>query len=241
MASGWMAARLGSDVQRSTISLGLALVGVLTVALGARWIGLIEVEPGDDSRFFFKLYFCTWIAYCLLYAALTLWIFGRSSGEALAARLRETPSNRRRRRFVELLSGSGGTYGAIGLCLVTLAVVIASAIQPELRGDPFVAILAFVTVASSWLLIVTVYAVDYARDNSNRGGLEFPGEDHEGAPRFSDYVYLSVQVGTGYASSDVVINRRAMRRLATAHNIVGFVFNTVIIALLVSMLITQVG
>ncbi|WP_369821712.1 DUF1345 domain-containing protein [Pseudonocardia sp. EC080610-09] len=45
------------------------------------------------------------------------------------------------------------------------------------------------------------------------------------------------QVGTAYNGADVIVTSRTMRQTITAHAVVAFVYNTVLIALLVSLLI----
>lgn len=54
-------------------------------------------------------------------------------------------------------------------------------------------------------------------------------------PVFSDYVYQSLTVATSVATSDADITSRSMRRLVSGNAVVAFVFNTVIVALLVSL------
>jgi uncharacterized membrane protein len=129
----------------------------------------------------------------------------------------------------------GGPVGAMTFCGFTILAVIAAAAISELRENPLVIGLAVLVVASSWLLIVAVYAVHYAREDVQLGGLTFAGDEEEA--EFSDYVYLAVQVSTSFTGSGVHVASRAMRREVTVHSVIAFVFNTVTIALLVSLLI----
>ncbi len=68
-----------------------------------------------------------------------------------------------------------------------------------------------------------------------RGRARLPGEERDGPPVFSDYVYLAAQVATTFSTSDVTVERRSMRRTVTVHSIATFAYNTVVIALIVSM------
>ena len=63
-------------------------------------------------------------------------------------------------------------------------------------------------------------------------GLYFPGGD---APDYWDFVYFAIVLGMTFQVSDVQITSRKLRRLATVHGLLGFLFNTVIVALTVNL------
>jgi len=102
-----------------------------------------------------------------------------------------------------------------------------------------VAIVA-ITLVLSWLLAQAVFALRYAHEFYARGspaaeidgGLDFPGEKR---PDYWDFLYFSVVLGMTFQVSDVQITSRKLRRLATLHGLMGFLFNTVIIALTVNL------
>ncbi|GAA4989009.1 DUF1345 domain-containing protein [Pseudonocardia tropica] len=216
--------------------LATAVTAVLAAAYGAV-VTALDSGGLRSLRFIVSVYFGAWSAYSLLYAGLTWAVLHRADGNQLTRWLTEDRTGRRRRRRTEWLAGSGGPNGAVSFCAAAIGAVAAASILPQLRGDPLVIVLAVLVVASSWLLILVVYTVHYARENTHRGGLEFRGAD-DGPPRLVDYLYLSVQVGTAYNGADVVATSRAMRRTVTGHAVVAFVYNTVLIALLVSLLVT---
>ncbi|WP_147916552.1 DUF1345 domain-containing protein [Ruania zhangjianzhongii] len=230
--------RLSADVTRSAISdwtsLAAALVAIVVV-------GLVEpdmltaaptVAPSVAT-----IYLSTWSLRCLLYSVITWFTFVRADGDLLAQWLTEGRTARRKRVSMERLSLSSGPSGAVMFCAFALVVVVYCAAEPNLRSSPVVAALAALTVATSWLLILMVYTVHYAREDTNRGGLTFVAAERDGAPMFSDYFYLAVQVSTSFTAADVTVGSRGMRRAVTVHSIIGFVFSTAIIALLVSFLI----
>jgi len=99
------------------------------------------------------------------------------------------------------------------------------------------------TVFLSWITLHIIYAVHYAHlfyDPAERkddkggvmGGLEFPGTKE---PDYWDFVYFSLVIGMTCQVSDVQITARHMRHLATAHGIIAFFYNTVIVALAVNI------
>jgi uncharacterized membrane protein len=107
-----------------------------------------------------------------------------------------------------------------------------------MRGQK-VAIVA-ATLALSWMLTHAVFALRYAHEFYTRtgdaekpdGGLEFPGEPD---PDYWDFLYFSAVLGMTFQVSDVQITSRKFRRLATLHGLLGFMFNTVIVALTVNL------
>jgi len=95
-------------------------------------------------------------------------------------------------------------------------------------------LLAGFTVIGSWSLIHTVFAVHYAHlyYGPSRGGLIFPGG---GDPHYYDFLYYSFVVGMTCQVSDVQVAEAGLRRLTLIHGVLAFFFNTVILALAVSI------
>jgi uncharacterized membrane protein len=97
-----------------------------------------------------------------------------------------------------------------------------------------------VTLALSWLLTQAIFALRYAHEYYSRSlegadldaGLVFPNENK---PDYWDFLYFAVVLGMTFQVSDVQITSRKLRRLATLHGMLGFLFNTVIIALTVNL------
>ena len=54
-------------------------------------------------------------------------------------------------------------------------------------------------------------------------------------PDYWDFAYFSLILGMTFQVSDVQITARKLRRLATVHSILGFLFNTVLLALTVNI------
>jgi uncharacterized membrane protein len=98
--------------------------------------------------------------------------------------------------------------------------------------------LATVTIALSWAAVHTTFALHYAHEfyrGAKPGGLQFPsGDQHEDAD-YWDFVYFSFVIGMTAQVSDVGITDRTIRRTATAHGIISFVFNTALVALMVNI------
>jgi uncharacterized membrane protein len=135
---------------------------------------------------------------------------------------------------------------AVVVLALTLAASIASlaAIAVELTNihdrqadqQGFHLTIAGITILCSWFFVHTIYAIHYAHeyygDDGERRGLTFP---QKGEPDYWDFLYFSFNLGAAAQTADVVIVSRRMRRLALAHTILSFLFNTTILALAVNV------
>lgn len=192
-------------------------------------------EWTSDVGFLICSILAGWILLSTIYIVLTFVAFARPDGETLAHWLRESTP---RTRFARLIhSGSTSTIWTTHGSLIAVLAALVLSLIPDLRGVPVVMICAVMGIAATWLLNATSFAVHYARKDANERGLAFPNDI---VPTFADYFYFSIQVSTGYSSSDVTTLTKTMRRAITAHTMLAFTFNTVIIAILVSILMSAV-
>jgi uncharacterized membrane protein len=106
--------------------------------------------------------------------------------------------------------------------------------------------LAIAAVPLGWAFVHANFAPHYARlyyyrdkqGGAEHFGLDFPGPDE---PDVWDFLYFSFVIGTAAQTSDVQIVSRAIRRLALAHGVVSFFYNTVIVALAVNGAVQLAG
>jgi uncharacterized membrane protein len=97
---------------------------------------------------------------------------------------------------------------------------------------------ATLTVALSWAAVHTAFALHYAHEyyrGHKPGGLQFPSGDQDEHADYWDFVYFSFVIGMTAQVSDVGITDKTIRRIATAHGIISFVFNTALLALMVNI------
>jgi uncharacterized membrane protein len=132
-------------------------------------------------------------------------------------------------RFLILLVTALGAFASIAAIVLEL--------DADHRATPELA-LATGTIALSWAAVHTTFALHYAHEfyrGAKPGGLQFPsGDQHEDAD-YWDFVYFSFVIGMTAQVSDVGITDRTIRRTATAHGIISFVFNTALVALMVNI------
>jgi uncharacterized membrane protein len=92
-------------------------------------------------------------------------------------------------------------------------------------------LLATITIASSWLIVHTMFTLRYADmyysvAQDAPPPLVFP-ETRQ--PLFWDFVYFSFTIGVACQTSDVVTTQTGMRVVVTIHSIIAFVFNLAIL------------
>jgi len=131
-----------------------------------------------------------------------------------------------------------GRFLVLGITLIAAFASLAAIIFElgQAQRAPYQLGLAIVTITLSWAAIHTTFALHYAHEyyrGGESGGLAFPGGEDD--PDYWDFVYFSFVVGMTAQVSDVGITDRMIRRTATVHGIVSFVFNTALLALMVNI------
>ena len=132
-------------------------------------------------------------------------------------------------RFLILLVTALGAFASIAAIVLELG--------SSHRGA-YELTLAVVTIVLSWAAVHTTFALHYAHDyyrGAKPGGLQFPSGDKPDHADYWDFVYFSFVIGMTAQVSDVGITDRIIRRAATVHSIISFVFNTALVALMVNI------
>lgn len=184
----------------------------------------------DDSFLLYPMMF--WSLWCVVHIAATFTVFGRRDAKTFTALI--TGSTRRRRSRARTLLGidlDAVSFGAQA-SLLMVGLMAAVFVAPQWRSNLVIVSFAGVTVALSWALTFVSYAVEYARSDLFERGLDFPGDDQ---PQFSDYLYHAATVSASFATSDVDVTSTSMRKLTTSHTLIAFAYNTVILAMLITL------
>ncbi|KKB10269.1 hypothetical protein VE26_04610 [Devosia chinhatensis] len=142
---------------------------------------------------------------------------------------------------------------APGIFLIVLIVVIASVISLALAlgsGDTPDAVEVTLGVASvllGWFTVQALGALHYAYEyyqvsdkgeGSVEGGLDFPGAEE---PDGVAFLYFSYTIGTSVATSDTKITSNDMRRRVTFHLVFSHLYNTIILAAAVNVMLSLGG
>jgi uncharacterized membrane protein len=116
------------------------------------------------------------------------------------------------------------------------------------RADALQVAVSVVSLLLGWFTVHTMAGLHYAHEyyvdaeaGSSRavvGGLDFPGGEE---PDGFDFVYFSYVIGMTAQVADVAITSKAMRRRVTLHGVFSFLFNTVIVAATVNVIVAVTG
>jgi uncharacterized membrane protein len=202
---------------------------VLSSAAGAALFLLLP----DTMRLSMRLA-AGWVAGVALFLALTAVVFVDASSERVRQRARLLDP----RRWVILAI----VVVAAGISLVALSLSLQKSPQETAAALALRLVFTGLTVAASWTLTHTMFALHYAHHyygdgpapgEDDRGGLAFPGAAE---PDYWDFLYFSFVVGMTCQVSDVQVTSPAMRRVTLIHGVLAFFFNTVILALAVNLL-----
>jgi uncharacterized membrane protein len=176
----------------------------------------------------------TWDAYavCLLVLA---WMRIFTAEPRVVNRLSTLQHTSRTLIFGFVLTAACASMGAVAYLLTT---------AKGLPKEPFAkhVVAAIGTVILSWLVVHTVFALQYAylfycrADPEAKGhGLLFPeGDGFE--PDYEDFAYFSFIIGMTSQVSDVQISSQQIRRWALLHGMISFAFNAAILALSINIL-----
>jgi uncharacterized membrane protein len=175
-----------------------------------------------------------WDLFVVVYLTLTARVFRSVPSDEFRRRIAARAG--RRSRPVQRFNprGDGPTF-AVEAAVVAFAVVLAVPHFNAISIDDWLLVpITLSTLLSSWALSVGAYSLHYAEHDIAAPGLDFPGERTNA---YADYLYFSLAVATTFGATDVDITTPAMRRVVNLHSLLTFIYNSVIVALLASLLL----
>ena len=128
--------------------------------------------------------------------------------------------------------------GNILLVSICMASLLGIGFALILAGDRTGAIraaliaMAGATIALSWTMLNTVYALRYADlyYRSATGGIAFDAVDEQIPPSYSDFAYVAFTIGMTYQVSDTSLRDPNIRKTVLAQAALAYVFGVVIVA-----------
>jgi uncharacterized membrane protein len=166
-----------------------------------------------------------WDVFVAMYIVLVYVMMGQST----LATIRRMAALQDDGRFVIPLLTALGAFASLAAIVFELG---------QGQHKPAELMFATLTVALSWAAVHTAFALHYAHEyyrGKRAGGLQFPSGDKDEHADYWDFVYFSFVIGMTAQVSDVGITDRMIRRIATLHGIISFVFNTALLALMVNI------
>lgn len=188
-------------------------------------IGIVAFFLAPDGLRLVTRLVVGWDAFAALYLVLAYVMMLRCD----VAHIRRSAVLQDDGRFLILLVTALGAFASLAAIVFELGAS---------KGSAAGLILATVTIVLSWALVHTAFALHYAHEfyrGEKPGGLQFPSGDAHADADYWDFVYFSFVVGMTAQVSDVGITDRIIRRTATVHGVISFVFNTALIALMVNI------
>lgn len=144
-----------------------------------------------------------------------------------------------RKRAAEMDQAGGAV---LPLSLLAAAASVLIIVMETASGKPSAASALFSlgVIALSWLFVHVIFTLHYAHEfyapkdkgKADRQGLIFPGEDDAD---YWDFLHFALIIGVANQTADIQISSQRLRRIATLHSLVAFLFNTVILALAVNI------
>lgn len=205
---------------------------------------LHAVDPDAAARLFrdasvlLPLFCGYWLAFSAVYLVWTHLLFARTPPEEMR-RIADIQHHRRASPVEVVLGLRGATgVGAVSVALVAMAAAVGTAMVGVDRAETWRVALVLLTVAASWIGLVYTFALRYLRLDAAQERISF---DIEEAPEFGDFVSMSVLVSAVGALSGGTPRTRAGLAATRTHTIFAFVFNTVIVAMTVSLAVGLVS
>jgi uncharacterized membrane protein len=230
-----MARRHLSDNMRTTVT---ALVALVPAFVGGAFLPDAgrEIAPGVSLVGFYLVF---WPSFTAIYLASTHVAYSRRGGASLEAAADAEAATRRRWWNRVLGSNDSSSLTLLG-AVVAIGLTIAISRLPEYRSEEALVALGLLAVASSWAQMVYAYALDYLRLDTRlrregRGHIEFhlePGVEQQ----FGDYLTFAVLASTMAATISADVPSRRVWQMVRTNVVVAFGFNSVVVAMVVSLL-----
>ncbi len=206
-------------------NLNLEICIVISAVLAALVFFLIPSTADIQTRLL-----ATWSSGVLCFLMLVLFIISDASPEKTRNRTQRRDANPRLVLTLVLFTTLASVF-AIGFMLNST------------KEQTSHVVLSIVAILCSWSLTHTAFAINYAHyyyDNDGLGfnpdlgyvgGLEFPGNQ---PPDYFDFMYFAFTISTTSQTSDVSITARPLRRIVLAHEMISFLFYSIIIGFVVN-------
>lgn len=226
--------RLLSETWRGSIALVVGLLVALASTVVAESLGVLKGDGNDVDLIMLGM-----AGYLGTYVVLTVLAFARLPWAEVEAWARRTPPVHWARQAMTSSRPGPGTAAGVGLFALFLAVFWVPRLgQGGVFSTEQQAVVIIVVILASWLAVAVTYAVAYLLANIRSGYavLGFPGK---GGGSFTDHLYLALMISTTFGTTDVEILEPKTRRLVASHGVLAFVFNTVVLGAVVSVLVNR--
>ena len=142
------------------------------------------------------------------------------------ARLATREDDSRAAADLLIVSAAVASLAGVGLGLVKAA-------HEQGSAEATITAVAVLSVALSWAAVQATFTLRYARlYYSEHGGIDF---NEENEPDYRDFAYLALTLGMTYQVSDTDLTTKSVRRTASRHAVLSYLFGTVIVAMMINV------
>ncbi|MFW6596930.1 DUF1345 domain-containing protein [Propionibacteriaceae bacterium Y2011] len=191
----------------------------------------------DLGPLFVPFYLVMWLAYSVVYLAWTHAVYTRRSPRGLV-RLARQELSERNSRWARFTGSSGATASTLSGATIAIVLTLAIAQSPVYRTEIAYVVGGLLAVGGSWLLMVFAFALEYLHLDvvPQPDGTRHLVHAAEGPPEFGDYLTFTVLLSVMAATTSAEIRSRRAWRTVRLNVLFAFVFNSVIVAMMVSLL-----
>ena len=168
----------------------------------------------------------------------TVWLFLAMVGWMML----QADHSHLRRHSIEQAEGAKTVLAVVILAaIVSIGAIVYELAAAKLPGAKYALphlLFALATVVGSWLLLPTLFAMNYAslyHLNAHGAGLKWPEADATYHPDYGDFLYFAFTIAVASQTADVAVTSRSMRRLVLVQALLSFAFNTTILALTINI------
>ncbi len=206
------------------------LLGLTVWIAGGLAAHAVGLKPGAASLI-------GWNLACVAYLVPTFWTIVKADGETVKRTACEEDEQRSVMMTLVLV--------AVASSFASVIVALREA-KGSHGGSDWLAVMAISTIVLSWFVVQSIFTLHYAHkyfgDGDDDGemdrGIKFTGDPPE---TYRDFWYVAVCMGATFQVSDFSLTKTSFRNLATAHALVAFGFNTLVLALGVNIVSNLLG
>ncbi|MGC5616718.1 DUF1345 domain-containing protein [Georgenia sp. Z1491] len=237
--------RLASELFRVNVASAVALAVTMVAFLPSMSSLVRRLDEYESAREWLRVYFgeltvpivlVFWVIFAIVHIVLTHRAFSRMTPIDLR-RVAAVQVRSRGRWWRAMVGDVSAESWTVQGALVAAVGVLAIAQTDQFRSSTWMLLLGLASVAGSWALMIYAYATRYMRLDVGRRVLEF---DLLSEPRYRDYLTLSVLTST-MQGAGVRCRTSESWSVMRTHSMLAFAFNTVIVAMTVSLLVGGLG
>jgi len=125
------------------------------------------------------------------------------------------------------------------LCSISLQVdlvLVLSASKATGGQSRWIALLGLASVVASWALVHTLYTLRYAHLYHHLGGgIDFNRDGYR--PTYQDFAYFAFNLGMTFQVSDTTVSEPAIRVTTLRHNLLSYMFTTLVLANVINVIV----